>query len=192
MTDSNDQYAEGMDPETASRKGSSATKIIIIIVLILGFLGSCCGGCIWAGYYLVNSASGMALKPQIEGTPAIETYIGTIDEIQMSWSGTSQQAQSGNDGRLVFDVSGDKGSGMLLVDQGSGGLNNADWAILEIGGKSYVVFGEPPEDLGAEVVPGPEGSAAESSASETVEIPSTPETTGEAETSDSGGNDATP
>ena len=169
MTDANDQYAEGMDPETASRKGSSATKIIIIIVLILGFLGSCCGGCIWAGYYLVNSASGMALKPQIEGTPAIETYIGTIDEIQMSWSGTSQQAQSGNDGRLVFDVSGDKGSGMLLVDQGSGGLNNADWAILEIGGKSYVVFGEPPEDLGAEVVPEPEGSGSDDEAPEPAE-----------------------
>ena len=169
MTEANDQYAEGMDPETASRKGSSATKIIIIIVLILGFLGTCCGGCIWAGYYLVNSASGMALKPQVEGTPAIETYIGTIDEIQMDWSGTSQQAQSGNDGRLAFDISGDKGSGMLLVESGSGGLNNADWAILEIGGKSYVVFGEPPEDLGAEVVPEPEGSGSDDEATEPAE-----------------------
>ncbi len=186
MTDAYDQYAEGMDPENASKKGSSATKIIIIVVLILGFLGSCCGGCIWAGYYLVNSASGMALKPQIEGTPAIETHIGTIDEIQMNWGGTSLQAQMGNDGRLAFDVSGDKGSGLLLVEPGTGGLNNADWAILEIDGKSYVVFGDPPEDLGAETVPEQEDSESESEASET------PETTSDAEVSDSGGNDTTP
>ena len=87
----------------------------------------------------------------------------------MDWAGTSQQAQSGNDGRMAFDVSGDKGSGMLLVEPGQGGLNNAAWAILEIGGKSYVVFGEPPEDLGAEVVPEPEGSGSDDEATETTE-----------------------
>ena len=182
MTDNADQYAEGMDPETAG-KSSSAMKIIIIIAVVLVFLGTCCGGCIWAGFYLVDSASGMALKPQVEGTPAIETYIGNVDEITMDWAGTSQQAQSGNDGRMAFDVSGDKGSGMLLVDPGQGGLNNADWAILEIGGKSYVVFGEPPEDLGAEVVPEPEGSGSDDEATEPAEPAETAES---AETADDG------
>jgi hypothetical protein len=188
MTDNPDQYAEGMDPETAG-KSSPVKKIIIIVALVLLFLGTCCGGCIWAGFYLLDSASGMVLKPQIEGTPAIETYIGTIDEIQMDWSGLSQQ---GNSGRIIFDVSGDKGSGMLVVDPGKGNLSNADWSILEIDGKSYVVFGEPPADLGAEIVPEPEGSAPKTEASEATETPSTPETTGDAETSDSGENDTAP
>lgn len=180
MTDNTDQHAEGMDPETAG-KSSSVKKIIIIIALVLLFLGTCCGGCIWAGFYLLDSASGMVLKPQIEGTPAIETYIGTIDEIQMDWSGLSQQ---GNSGRIIFDVSGDKGSGMLVVDPGKGNLSNADWSILEIDGKSYVVFGEPPEDLGAEVVPEPEGSGLDDEATETTESAEPVETADEGEDGD--------
>ncbi len=55
--------------------------------------------------------------------------------------------------RIACTISGDKGSGLLLIEQGPSGLQNADWAILEIDGNSYVVFGSPPEDLGAAVVP---------------------------------------
>ena len=158
MTEDQGQFAGGMNPETDGRRASSALKITIIVVAILLFLGTCFGGCVWGLFYFIDAGSGMALKPQIEGTPAIETYIGQVDEIGMDWGQTAQQAQSGNDDRLAFSVSGDKGSGLLLVEQGPAGLANAAWAILEFDGKSYVVFGEPPTDLGAEKLPEPEGN----------------------------------
>lgn len=162
MTDDQGQFANGMNPETDGARGSSALKIVIIIAVIVLALATCCGGCIFGGIYMIDAGSGTVLRPQIEGTPAIEGKIGVIDDIGLDWSATSAQAQSGNDQRIAFTVSGDKGSGVLLVEQSATGLANASWAILEIDGESYVVFGDPPADLGAEVLPGtPTGDQAD-------------------------------
>lgn len=127
-------------------------KVFVIVIIALVVILGCCGGGIFFVYYAGTHMSGQAVQPQIEGTPAINTYIGAIDEVTLDWGTTSQQAESGNEGRLAFDVSGDKGSGLVIVQQGPQGLVPADWAILEIDGQSYVIFGNPPEDLGAQSV----------------------------------------
>ena len=154
MTDSENQFARTDDPQMATKGGSGGLKIIAIIIIVLVLVGGCCVGGIFVLRYAVDGGIGMAVKPQIEDTPAVETYIGSIDDISMAWGQTAQQAQSGSDDRVALDVSGDKGTGLLVIKQGSTGLQNADWAILEIDGTSYVVFGTPPEDLGATVLPG--------------------------------------
>lgn len=134
-------------------------KIVVIIIIALVVILGCCGGGVFFVYYAGTHMSGQAVQPQIEGTPAINEKIGVISEITLSWSGTTAMADPANGGtgegdRLVFDIAGDKGSGLLIVKQGPQGIVPADWAILEIDGKSYVVFGNPPEDLGAERLAG--------------------------------------
>jgi hypothetical protein len=142
MTDDQGQSIDGS-------KGSSALKTGIIIV-IAGLLGP---GVLFVGSILgislfTDANEGMALKRQIEGTPAIKTHIGQLDDLMV---------ETGS-GRIGFDVSGSKGSGYLWVETGEGSLDNADWAILEVDGKSHVVFGDPPADLGAETLPDMDGS----------------------------------
>jgi hypothetical protein len=170
MTDSENQFARTDDPQMATKGGSGGLKIIAIIIIVLVLVGGCCVGGIFVLRYAVDGGVGMAVKPQIEDTPAVETYIGSIDDISMAWG---QTAQSGSDDRVALDVSGDKGTGLLVIKQGSTGLQNADWAILEIDGTSYVVFGTPPEDLGATVLP---GTNAEGDDPATPAPPATPDT----------------
>ena len=148
-----DESRINVSNDAIAKSGSSRSgmKIVIIVIIALVVLLGCCGGVIYFGYYATFYMSGQAVQPQIEGTPAINTYIGTIEEITLDWSRTSQP-EIGNSDRLAFDVSGVKGSGLVIIQQGPQGLVPADWAILEIDGKSYIVFGTPPEDLGAEPV----------------------------------------
>lgn len=126
--------------------------LVIVIVAIVVLLGCCIGG----GYFLFyfgTSMAGTVVRPQIEGTPAINTYIGQISALDFDFGETSLQAQSGANERLAFDVEGDKGKGLVIVEQGPQGINNAAWAILEMNGNSYIIFGNPPEELGAVAVP---------------------------------------
>ena len=154
MNESENQFARIDDPQMATKGGSGAMKIIVIVVLVLVMLGGCCGLGLFVGLpYLMDSGMGMVVTPQVEDTPAIQKYIGTVESVSVSFTETAQQAQSGNDKRIACTISGDKGTGLLLIEQGPSGLQNADWAILEIDGNSYVVFGSPPEDLGAAIVP---------------------------------------
>lgn len=157
----------GDQRQLESGKNSSALKVVLIIVVALLGLGSFCGVGILGVFYFVgpSASEGMVLQQQIQGTPVIQTYIGQLDDLGVN----------GGKGRLAFDVSGSKGSGRLLVETGKGTLANADWAVLMVDENPslasqdsisaettrwsqpmisrYVVFGEPPADMGAEIFP---------------------------------------
>jgi hypothetical protein len=159
MSDDQQQFDGG--------KSGSALKIVLIIIVALLGLGSCCGVGILGVFYFVgpNASEGMVLQRQIQGTPVIQTYIGQLDDLGVDAA----------KGRVGFDVSGSKGSGRLLVETGKGTLANADWAVLMVDESPslasqdsvsaettrgsqpvisrYVVFGEPPADMGAEIFP---------------------------------------
>ena len=81
MTDSENQFARTDDPQMATKGGSGGLKIIAIIIIVLVLVGGCCVGGIFVLRYAVDGGIGMAVKPQIEDTPAVETYIGSIDDI---------------------------------------------------------------------------------------------------------------
>jgi len=124
-------------------------KIFAIISIVIVLLLGCCGGCLYTGYYVMVYASFEPVKVQIEGTPTIEKYIGTVDSGTLSWDNSMSDWENGHNERMSFDVSGPKGTGLLIVDQGSEGLNKLEWAILEIDGETHVVLGTPPAVLDA-------------------------------------------
>ena len=141
-------------------------KIFAIISIVIVLLLGCCGGCLYTGYYMLFQGSFEPVKIQIEGTPTIEEYIGTIDSGILDWdSSMSDWSTPGNEQRMTFDVSGPKGSGLVTISQGSQGLNKLDWAILKIDGESHVILGTPPADLDAEASP----AASDSESDEDVE-----------------------
>lgn len=125
-------------------------KIFAIISIVIVLLLGCCGGCLYTGYYMMVHGSFEPVKVQIEGTPTIEQYIGTVDSGTLSWNNSLSDWEKGRNQRMSFDVSGPKGTGLLIIKQGSEGLNKLDWAILEIDGETHVVLGTPPDDLDAE------------------------------------------
>ncbi len=143
MTDDQGKSAGGTNQGTNGSSGNFALKAVTIIVAALLGLGCVFGGGILSLFYFTDANEGVALKGRIQGTPAIVTYIGQLDDLKV---------EAGS-GRIGLDVSGSKGSGYLWVETGKGTLANADWAILETNGKSYVVFGDPPADMGAELLP---------------------------------------
>ena len=129
-------------------------KIFAIISIVVVLLLGCCGGCLYTGYYMVFQGSFEPVKIQIEGTPTIEEYIGTIDSGILDWdSSMADWSTPGNEQRMTFDVSGPKGSGLVTISQGSQGLNKLDWAVLKIDGETHVILGTPPADLDAEASP---------------------------------------
>ena len=125
-------------------------KVVGIIVAVLVLIGGCCIGALFLGSYAINSQFQTSIQPQVEGTPPVEKFIGKIDSIDMSWNQTMQQAQSGDEGRLALDISGDKGTGLLVAKMGPGDTpDKLSWAVLEAEGKMYTVLGTPPETLNA-------------------------------------------
>ena len=150
MNDQTERFPGDSDPVIIEKQGASPMRIIVIVVLALVVLGGCCGGCLWGGWGLIDMGMEVTLKGQIEDTPAIKEHIGAVDSIGLAWTETGiQTSVAGQERRLACTVSGDKGSGLLIVEQGSGGPENPDWIILKMDGKSYVVLGSPPADLGA-------------------------------------------
>ena len=148
-------------------------KIFAIISIVIVLLLGCCGGCLYTGYYMVFQGSFEPVKIQIEGTPTIEEYIGTIDSGILDWdSSMSDWSTPGNEQRMTFDVSGPKGSGLVTISQGSQGLNKLDWAILKIDGETHVILGTPPADLDAEASPAASDSESDEEMKDTsAEVP---------------------
>ena len=160
MNDQSERFPGDNDPSPIAKRGS-AMKIIVIVVLVLVVLGGCLGGCIWGGWGLMDMGIEVSMKAQVEDTPAIKEHIGTIDDISLAWTETAQQASiAGQEERIACTVSGEKGSGLLIIEQGPAGIENPDWVILKMDGKSYVVLGSPPEDLGAIGTAEPKGDTA--------------------------------
>ena len=139
-------------------------KVVGIIVAVLVLLGGCCVGALFLGSYAMNSGLQTAIQPQVEGTPAVEKFVGKVDSLSLSWNQTAQQAQSGDDNRLALDISGDKGSALLIVKMGDSGTpDKLKWAVLEAEGTTYAVVGKPPKTLDAVNLDGTPAPAEEES-----------------------------
>jgi hypothetical protein len=85
----------------------------IIGVLTVGGALLCCGG-IYFTFRFVSDAIGEQVKLAVSQEPVIQEHIGTISDMGMNFTATSQTGGGGNQ-KFVFDVVGDKGTGQLEV-----------------------------------------------------------------------------
>lgn len=111
---------------------SSGMKIVWILLGLFGVLGLvCCGGCVGFTFWGM-SAGAKEIAKQVEGTPAMQEHIGTVESASMNLTATAQYAQEnpGSDNVAVIDVKGSKGSGQLIVKTGGG--NTIQWAKLRL------------------------------------------------------------
>ena len=84
---------------------------IVSAVTISGAL-VCCGG----GYFLVQFATtqlATQFRAPVQSSPEVAEHIGDIEDMTLSFR--AMQA-AGDQGKLVFEVKGSKGSGKVVVD----------------------------------------------------------------------------
>ena len=98
--------------------------------LILGIIGGvgvvicllCCGG----GYLLFNAGMnviGDQVKTQVQGHPAIQEHIGTIETSSMDFPASLKESEKhggGGNNRFVVHIKGSKGSGDIVGKQRPG------------------------------------------------------------------------
>ena len=106
----------GGQPSQPPRKKSSAGKIILILGGIGGvLLLVCCGGFALLGMFGLNVV-GDVVKKDIQNVPEIQEHIGEISKCSFNIMATSNLAEeTGEQGVMVFDLSGSKGSGTLTA-----------------------------------------------------------------------------
>lgn len=104
----------GDQPAQPPRKKSSAGKIILILAGVGGvFLLLCCGG-IGAMSWFGLSQVGNVVAQQVQDDPAIQEHIGEIQSSSFNMMATGELAEeTGEQGVIVLDVTGSKGSGKL-------------------------------------------------------------------------------
>lgn len=111
------------DPQQPIKQSASGLKWIIIIVATVFILGLlCCGGFGLLGFVGLKMA-GSQIQEQIKNDPVIVEEIGEIRSVSMSLTKTTQRANEQPDGEqvVVFDIEGDRGTGVLVGEQGAGG-----------------------------------------------------------------------
>jgi hypothetical protein len=143
------------DPEapsdaSAPRKGSKVWIWVLATLGVLALLGAlvCCGG----GYFAFQAGQSMladAFKEQLQDTEVIRQHIGDIESMSLNLSATGEAA-GGTGGTLVFDISGSKGSGQVLVQQAPGGdgtgIASAE-LVLSDGTRHQVDLGAPAPEV---------------------------------------------
>jgi hypothetical protein len=100
----------------------------IVSVVTIGGALVCCGG----GYFAVRFATGELanqFRRPIQASPEIAEHIGEIEDMTLSF--TAMQA-AGDQGKLVFEVKGTKGTGKVEVDLAKAESEDFDEAFLLI------------------------------------------------------------
>ncbi len=113
-------------------KKSSAMKWVIIVLLLLGGLVVvCCGGCMAMGWWGIGMA-GQQVATEIKDTPPVQEHLGDNLKLSMNFTETAnEQQKSGNDKVIVFDATGSKGNGTVIVTSGPGGQGTQS-AVLRL------------------------------------------------------------
>lgn len=95
----------------------SSAKLILIILGVLGLGGVlCCGGCVYFSFFVAPGMIGNQAITLHGDHPEFQSQIGANASASLNWQKTGEEGQS-NQGALVFDVSGDNGSGELVLKQ---------------------------------------------------------------------------
>ncbi|TWU42801.1 cytochrome c oxidase assembly factor Coa1 family protein [Novipirellula artificiosorum] len=117
------QFPSGQLPQgSPPPKKSNVWLWVLGTIVVLGVVGGlvCCGG----SYFMFQMGQGMMgeeITRQIDGDPTVVEQIGEIESVKMSISETANQEMTqGKPGAIAFDIQGDKGSGVLVIQQDQG------------------------------------------------------------------------
>lgn len=123
-------------PEPVVPQKSSTGKIILIVIAIIMILGLlACGGMAALFYFGWNAASraaGDEFKKQLAGNTVLENEVGADYTLRLDLMETARRAENSPEGpQMVFEISGSKGSGVLLAKVSQGANNRILSATLE-------------------------------------------------------------
>jgi hypothetical protein len=115
----------GAPQQPAPKKGPNWFLIIGVGIgaLVLGgaAVGVCCCGGLGLAVPALTQVVGDEVAKQVADDPVIQEHIGDIETITYNFT-ESMEASADGDERMAFDVSGSKGSGLLIVE----GANSGD------------------------------------------------------------------
>lgn len=104
--------------------------VLLVLGIVFGLFAlgalACCG----VGYYGVTvfqSELSKQFRQQIEDSPEIAEHIGQIESLQMRFI---DSAASGDDDEMIFDISGSKGSGQVMVDVSAASSSQPEGAFV--------------------------------------------------------------
>ena len=124
------RQTDGSVPPKSSKKwlwiilGIGAASILLCCVL---------GG---VGSYFGLSAGGKIIAQGVQDEPAVQENIGTISDASIAVMRTGELAET-EPGVMVIEMTGDKGSGELLLKQSPGGERFEDVRLLMPDGTEY-------------------------------------------------------
>ncbi|QDT06820.1 hypothetical protein K227x_52410 [Rubripirellula lacrimiformis] len=140
----------GVYPDSPPKK--SKAKFWLMGCGILGFVGLlvCCGGPLLMTQFGLSMLAGEFQK-QLDGNPVIVEHIGEIESLSMNWSETIARAQNAEGGseELAFEISGTKGSGVVMIQQdqsGDGTGMQSATLVMEDGTRYPIEFAPSPTD----------------------------------------------
>ena len=97
---------------------SSSGKIVWIILGVMGVIFVLGCGCCGAVFYLVMKVDAQQMAASVKNDPNVQRELGGIETCKINWSETWEEE---SDTVYVYDVSGPKGSGKLIIED--------DWGI---------------------------------------------------------------
>ena len=122
----------GQDPdpfEPLEKEGKSRGCIIAVIVTLVLVVGGGLGGC-FVLYQFGMNILGEQVVADIEDNPVILEHLGTIEEIDIDLTATAAES---DDDVLVFEVTGTKGEGRLVVQTWStDDAEEVQWGMLRL------------------------------------------------------------
>lgn len=132
MSNVNDGFGPNPNEVPAQKKGGAAKWVIGILVGVV-LLGLLCCGAVGVVGYLGLGQIGTQVTEQIQDDPVIVDQIGEVESVSMSIMATGEyQQESGEEGVIVFDIKGSKGSGKLRARQ-SGSDQFGDYVLVKEG-----------------------------------------------------------
>ena len=113
------------------------------LLWILGGVGGVgiliCAGCCGVTYFAFNTGMNMIAeqtKGEVQGHPAIQEHIGTIESVSSDFTAGIQESQkkgdTGGESHLVIHVKGSKGSGDIIGKMPQGGAQRMSEKVLRL------------------------------------------------------------
>lgn len=101
------------------------SKVVLFILAGIGgmsLLGCLsCGGLVWFGWGAAIEAIASEVRTRYGDSPAIQENIGEIEHFNVNFEKTQQvREEYGNNDMMLFDISGPKGSGELIIERHPG------------------------------------------------------------------------
>ncbi len=117
-------------PRQAPRSGSRTLLWVLGILAALAVIGvvACCGFG-YFGFQFIGSQLANQLRPQLQSSPEIVEHIGEIETMTLN---PQAMQQADHSGKMVFDLTGTKGNGQVVVDPEEFGDRSVDEGLVLI------------------------------------------------------------